>query len=159
MSWICFKLMRASAVQNSDTFKLNPKARIRNKVNFLCVAELKTYKNTNYPTDEPLKKELIGQQKQPTYILFVAALKCQNHIWQEEHSLYPFHMWPVPFQIPVRRAHHNYHVYFSYQVSLTVVPAAATSHFIHLIMTHLFYPQTAPGELKVPSENMTTNEI
>lgn len=26
-------------------------------------------------------------------------------------------------------------------------------------MTYLFYPQTAPGELKVPSENMTTNEI
>lgn len=56
-------------------------------------------------------------------------------------------------------AHHNYHIYFSYQVSLTVVPTAAISHFIHLIMTYLFYPQTAPGELKVPSENMTTNEI
>lgn len=33
---------------------------LEKKVNFLCVAELKKYKNTNYPTDEPLKKEVIA---------------------------------------------------------------------------------------------------
>lgn len=36
---------------------------LEKKVTFLCVAELKTYKNTNYPTDEPLKKEVIATKQ------------------------------------------------------------------------------------------------